>query len=171
MAIQWCSLWLPKIFPWPPPVWSLHRCLRKVAIQARVWLDRVPLQGGKYRHLPSSLKLSLVHTPKRKRQAWSVNEYLINKLLYNYSAKLSILWGNDIERVKAWMRLSALWMSAVGIWLLQLWWKELRLWERDIGANAQASCMHIFHLETVCEDTVCYTLCLAQEGETDGEII
>lgn len=69
------------------------------------------------------------------------------------------------------LQLSALWMSAVGIRLLQLRWKELALWERDTGANAHASCMHIFHLENVCKDTVCYTVSLAQEGETDGEIV
>lgn len=45
------------------------------------------------------------------------------------------------------------------------------LWERDTGANAHTSCMHIFHLENVCKDTVCYTVSLAQEGETDGEIV
>lgn len=45
------------------------------------------------------------------------------------------------------------------------------IWERDIEANAHASHTHIFHLENVCEDTVCYTVFLAQEGETDGEIV
>lgn len=40
-----------------------------------------------------------------------------------------------------------------------------------MGADAHAFCMHIFHLENVCEDTVCYTVSLAQEGETDGEIV
>lgn len=45
------------------------------------------------------------------------------------------------------------------------------IWEREIEANAHASRTHIFHLENVCEDTVCYTVFLAQEGETDGEIV
>lgn len=73
------------------------------------------------------------------------------------------------QGLKVWMRVYG--CMLLGYVLLQLWWKELVLWERDIGVDADASCMHIFHLENVCEDTVCYTVCLAQEGETDGETV
>lgn len=40
-----------------------------------------------------------------------------------------------------------------------------------LGKRYRSSCMHIFHLENVCEGTVCCTMCLAQEGETDGESV
>lgn len=140
MAVQQSTAWLPKIFPEPPPAQSLCQSLRKRAAQAGVQPYGIPLQAGGYKHIHCSPKQGLAHSPTKKKK------------------KAGIKSMNE-----------TLWVSAVGIWLLQLWWKELVLWGRDIGVDAYASCAHIFHLENVCEDMVCCTVWLAQEGETDGD--